>query len=245
MSIPLRDGRRLALNPLRPAFDPQRAISRPVRLPVGGVLDQGGPFARGTVLGCVGGAPTSEVWTISISGATGTVTFTFTAYKIYPVAFAHDAALAVVQSALEQIFGPGNVTVTGTPGTTYTVTFGNTLAQVLMGGRVTVVATSGTPTIARTTPGSAGAGQFAPYDNSSPGVARCILKYDYASDPVGGVHTEHGATGHPYSPEAYFAGFFSVADLVGFDGAALSDPGWRLVDASASSETGAVVGLGL
>jgi hypothetical protein len=239
---------RYSLNPLRPAFEPEIAerSSRPVALPVGGQIDAGTEFAKGTVLGCVGGDPTDEVWTLAIAGATGTVTFYFTTPAgIVSTTFAIDATTAVVETALEAIFGEDNVEVTGTPGTEYTITFANDLSERLMGGKVTLTATTGTPTLTRTTPGSAGAGQYDAYDNSSPAVARCLLKYAYGADPTGGRVTESGTTGQPSEASAYFAGYFFVADLTGLDSSAMSDPGFRLVEGAAITDDGAVIGLGV
>lgn len=240
--------RTYSLNPCRPAYHPEIAERslRPVALPVGGQIDAGTAFAKGTVLGCVGGSATDEVWTITIGSATGTVTFYFTTPAgIVSTTFAYNATTAVVQTALETIFGDGNVTVTGTAGTEYVVTFGGDLADRLMGGKVAMTATTADPTLVRTTPGSCGAGQYDAYDNSSPGVARCVLKYEYGTDPTGGRVTDAGSTGQMSEAQAYTAGYFRVADLTGLDSSAMSDPGFRLVEGSAITETGAVIGIGV
>lgn len=239
--------RQYSLNPLRPAFYPEiadRAV-RPVALPVGGPIGTGGNFAKGTVLGDVGGSAANELWTITIGSATATVTFTFTADKPYTTTFLVNDSVATVQTAIDTIFGAGNTTVAGTPGTSYTITFKGVLASRLMGGNVTMTATSANPTLARTTPGSCGAGQFNVYDNSAVGVARCLLKYDYGTDPLGGRVTDLQSTGQPSNALAYFAGYFNVADLTGLDSSAVSDPGFRIVEGSAITETGAVIGLGV
>ena len=231
---------------LTPAFSPELLVARPVKLPIGGPVNVGGKFAAGTVLGCVGGSPTNEVWTLTLGGGpAGTVTFTFTADKVYQTTFAYNALTTVVKTALEEIFGSGNITVTGTPGASYVIAHGGTNAYALFGGSIATAIGTGTASLARTTPGSAGAGQYGPYDNSSPGVARCVLKQDYWSDPLGGNSTEWGGTGQPYSPPAYFAGYFRVADLTGLDASAISDPGFRLVEGDTISATGAVIGIGV
>lgn len=239
--------RQYTLNPCRPAFYPEIAERsvRPVALPVGGKIDTGAKFDKGTVLGCVGGTAANEYWTITIGSATATVTFTFTCPAgVYQTTFAYNATPAVVQTALETIFGAGNVTVTGTAGTEYVATFGGVLSNRLMGGKVTMTATTDNPTMVRTA-GSAGAGQFNAYDNSGVGVARCVNKYDYGTDPQGGRLTDAGSTGQPSNAEAYMAGYFNVADLTGLDSSAMSDPGFRLVEGSAITETGAVIGIGV
>lgn len=218
----------------------------PVRLPIGGPINTGGRFRYGSVLGCVGGAPTNEVWTLAINGATGTLNFLFAADTLYQTTWTISAGtLAAVKTALGTIFGSDNLTVTGTPGTSYTITFGGILGSVLMGGAVTVSATTGTPTLTRTTPGSAGAGQYNLYDNSAVPIGRSLLKWDFLSDPMGGRVTEQGPTGQPYSPPAYFSGYFKISDLTGVDVALLSDPGFRLIEGTAITDAGAVLGLGV
>ncbi|HEY1187983.1 MAG TPA: hypothetical protein VGE74_10015 [Gemmata sp.] len=240
--------RTYSLNPLRPAYNAAgaEAAVRPVALPVGGPLGTGGPIPKGTVLGHIGGTARNEVWTLTINSGTGTVTFTFTAHRPYQTTFAVDAPLATVRTQLETIFGTGNIAVTGTPGTSYTLTFQNHLSNRLMGGLV-AVSTSGGSGIAltRDTTGSCGAGQFGVYNNSNPGTARCVLKYDYTTSPDGSRVTEHGPTGQPAEASAYFSGHFFAADLVGLDANAVSDPGWRLVEGNAITDAGAVVGIGV
>jgi len=231
-------------NPLRPAYNVQAAEAalRPVSLPIGG-----GTVPLGTVLGHVGGAVANEVWAIAINSGTGTLTFTFTADKVYTTTFSVSATLAAVKAALETIFGTDNVAVTGTPGTSYTITFQNGLAGRKVNVSYATVATSGGSgtAITESTAGSCGAGQFGVYDNSSPGVARCVLKYAFACDPTGARVTELGSTGQPAEAQAYFAGYFFADTLVGLDAAAVSDPGWRLVEGNAITDPGAVVGIGV
>ena len=238
--------RQFSLNPLRPAFAPALASTRTVSLPYGGPTGTGGAFQRGLVLGCVGGTPQSEV--VTLTCGTGTHVCTFIADKVYTVTHAANAPIATVRQLWEGVFGPGNVQVTGTPGTNYVLTFQGALANRRIGGHFTVSA-GGTPAWARTTRGSCGAGQFDQYldsgANGAPNTARAVLVYDYLSDPRGGQVTEAGPTGQPFSPLIYSAGFFFASELVGLDAAAVSDPGWRLVEGNSISEPGAVVGIGV
>lgn len=233
---------------LEPAFDREKAVVRNVRLPYGGPTGSGGSFPKGTVLGCVSGTVQSEVATLTIDGTAAHVT-TFTADKVYSVSHAYDATLAAVQTAWEAVFGAGNVLVGGTPGTSYTLTFRNQLANVRIGGLFAVSATGGTPSWARTTRGSAGPGQFDKYvdagTNSCPATARAVLAHDYASDPTGGLVTEGLKTMQGYSPLAFLAGFFNLADLTGMDANGAADSGWRFVEGNAVTETGVVLGLGV
>lgn len=248
------------LSQLEPAFSPHLATSRNVRLPYGGPYGVGGKFAKGLVLGCVGGSAAAEVRTLTITGSpTGSkITLTYTADKVYQettanAASAH-ASVAQLQTVCDAIWGKGNVTVAGTPGTSFTLTFAGQLDKARIGGLLAVSAefTAGTsPAIAhaRTTPGSCGAGQFDKYldagTNNQPTTARAILVTDYLSDPGGGLVTDGLKTQQGFSPLAYFAGYFGVGDLTGLDANGVADTGWRIVEGTAITEDGAVVGLGV
>jgi hypothetical protein len=95
----------------------------------------------------------SEVQTLAIAGATGTYVLTFDGVSTAPIAVA--ATTAAVQAALQGLstIGANNVTVTGTPGTSYTITFGGALAGVDVSTLVLSAFTGGPPTITVTTPG--------------------------------------------------------------------------------------------
>lgn len=193
---------------------PDKAVTGAVALPYGGPIDTGYTFPQGCLLGNSAGTATDEVWTITIGAATSTVTFTFIADRPYITTFAATGSLAVVQAALEDIFGEDNVAVTGTPGTTYVVTFGGALSEKLMGGAVTMTATTANPTLARTTPGSCGAGQYNAYSQASNNRVDAILQYECGSTPDGAPVTEmRFPTNQPFAPPAYVEGFFAVDDL--------------------------------
>ena len=177
---------------LEPAHSPAEARTRNVRLPYGGPTGYGGPFRKGTVLGCAAGTVQSEVATLTLASTpSGTVTATFTGDKGYVVRHAYDATLAAVQALWEGVFGRGNVTVTGTPGSEYVLTFGDQLANTRIGGLFSASITSGSASWARTTRGSAGAGQFDQYvdagTNNCPTAASAILAHDYFTNPRGGL----------------------------------------------------------
>lgn len=233
---------------ISPAERPELATRDNVRLPYGGPTGTGGKFPAGTVLGCVAGTIQSEVVTLTISG-TATHVSTFTADRVYTVSHAYNASLAAVKTAWEAVFGTGNVAVTGTPGTNYILTFQNQLANVRIGGLFSVTATGGTPSYARTTRGSSGAGQYDAYvdagTNSCPTTARSILEFDYLSDPLGGLVLQGQPSGQPYSPPAFFTGIFKVSDLTGLDANAVSDPGFRIYQGTAITDTGASIALGV
>lgn len=227
---------------LLPAHTPEMAPLRAAALPVGGPYGVGGAYVRGLCLGADGGAAANAVWTLGIGG-TGTVTFQYTAEKVYQTTFAHNATLAVVKTALETIFGTGNITVTGTPGTEYVFTFGGALASKRIGGLVAV--SGATPTFTRTTKGSVGAAQLDVYTDGTYEPFRAINAEYFQSDPQGGRVNEHGPTNQSYSPRAYFGGYFKVGDLTGLDANAVADPGVRLTVGSAITDTGAEIGLGV
>lgn len=251
--------KQFSMTPLRPAYAPHLAVERPVRLPVGGPWATGGKFTAGRVLGCVGGAAASAVWTLDITGSpTGSkITLTYTADQVYTGTTANlvsaHASVAQLQAVCDGIWGAGNTLVAGTAGSQFTITFQNQLASVRIGGNIAVSATftaGSSPAIAltRTTPGSSGAGQFDEYldagTGNRPQVARNVLKYDWLTDPTGAETTEQGGANPGANALAYVAGFFSVGDLTGLDAAALSDPGFRLVAGAAITDPGAVIGIG-
>ncbi len=228
------------------AHSPQQAVLGAVALPYGGVIDQGVSFDEGALLGNVAGTPADEVWTITIGSATSTCTFLFTTPAgNYKTTFAIDATTAVVEAALEEIFGEGNLTVTGTPGTSYVVTFGGNLSEKLMGGLVTMTATTANPTMVRTTPGSCGAGQYNLYSQGSNNRVDAILQYEYGSDPTGAPVTEMRFTsaGQPFAPSAYVAGYFNCADLPNLDANAITLGKLKLSLGTAITQDGAQVCL--
>lgn len=228
------------------AHSPQQAVLGAVALPYGGVIDTGGFFLQGYLLGNVAGTPTDEVWDITIGSATGTVNFLFTTPAgLYQTTFAYNAATATVETALEEIFGEGNVAVTGTPGTTYTVTFGGDLSERLMGGLVTMTATTANPTLVRTTPGSCGAGQYNLYSQGSNNRVDAILQYKYGSDPSGAPVTEMRFTsvGQPFAPSAYVAGYFNCDDLPNIDANSITLGKLKLSLGTAITQDGAQVCL--
>lgn len=133
-------------------------------------------FAQGAPLGQITGGNVNAVQTVTFSGSPtgGTFTLSFN----YPVgniktttALAQAATAAAVQSALLALTNipPSSVTVTGSNGGPYTVTFIGALAArpiPLLTGDVTLL-TGGTPvvTMATTTAGQS-AGTFAPYSSA-------------------------------------------------------------------------------
>jgi len=107
---------------------------------------------------------TAEVQTVTITGAPTGGTFTLTHEGATTAAIAYNASAATVRAALEALPGitPGDVTVTGSAGGPYTVTFnrgGGDVAALTASGASLTGGSSPGVTIATTTAGaSAGTG---------------------------------------------------------------------------------------
>jgi hypothetical protein len=196
-------------------------------------------FTQGVLLGPITSSA-SEVQTVTIGGTPtgGTFTLTilnpFTGSTVTTSALAYNASAATVQAALTGPtgFGSGNVTVTGSAGGPYTLTFGSALANTPVApptGDISLL-TGGTPTIAfaRTTIGrSSGTyGVYASGHSDGSQVPRCILKFACATDAAGNIYQGNTAGASEWGlsrPEcpAYFSGYFRLSDLVGLDSNAL------------------------
>lgn len=228
MSIPTRFG----IQGLMPAYRPDLAVKRTFSLPFGGPTGVGGAFAQGQALGCVQVAAQNEVATLTVSGSPtgGTFTPVLTFDKPYSLgALAYNISTANFQAALVAAVPEfdGNVTVTGTAGASYVVTFGTNLADQRIGGLFAVTAaltggTSPTAAWARTTRGSCGVAQMDLYNSADNNFLDGFLKYDTTLTPGGalvptGVAGALGAAGQPFQPAVYTEGFFDPADLVGVD----------------------------
>ena len=200
-----------------------------VNLGVGGPYGIGGAYKQGSLLGAVTTVAANEVITLNVSGSpTGTkIAVTYTADKPYTGATANlvsaQASLAQLQAVCDSIWGAGNTVVGGTPGTTYTITFGGGLANTRINGNFVATATftAGTsPALAtvRTTRGSCGPAQYELYDGSS-GVTNevdAILGWDITLDPTGARVAYPGriSTGQPFQPTAYIGGYFDPTALL-------------------------------
>ena len=226
-----------------PLFEYGPAPKRAVNLGVGGPYGVGGAYPQGALLGCVTTAAQSEVVTHTVSGSpTGTkITLTYTADKVYVATTANavsaHASLAQVQAAYESIFGSGNVAVTGTPGTSYVVTFQAGMANTRVNGLLAASAafTAGTSpaiTCTRTTRGSCGTAQYELYDGSSGDTNEvdAVLAWDFTSDPTGARVQYPGRTavGQPSQPVAYWGGYFDPTTLSMF-----TTPSFGSVDSNA------------
>lgn len=101
----------------------------------------------------------NEVQTVTISATGGTFTLTFGGYTTSAIAY--NATASAVQTALQALtsIGSGNVTVSGSAGGPYTVTFvgdlGLTNVAQMTGSGASLTGGAGTVTIATTTGGAA------------------------------------------------------------------------------------------
>lgn len=108
------------------------------------------------------GTGTSEVQSVTVNGSPTGGTFVLVYGDVATTDIAYNATAATVQSALQALstIGSGNVTVTGSAGGPYTVTFAGALAnQNVAQLNVTSNLTGGTSpsvTVATTTPGTSG-----------------------------------------------------------------------------------------
>jgi hypothetical protein len=128
----------------------------------------------------------NEVQTVTINGAPTGGTFTLTFGGQTTAALARNASAADVQAALQALssIGAGNVTVTGSAGGPYTVTFvgtlgGTNVAQMTAAHTFTGGTTPGV-TVATTTAGGASTGAVATADE----VADAIAKHSSARNLV-------------------------------------------------------------
>jgi hypothetical protein len=194
-------------------------------------------YPKGTILGQVTSSA-NDVQTITITGTPTGGTFTITVSLMgvsqTTAALAYNVTTANVQIALAAINLVGaNVTVTGTAGTSYVLTFnGNLAASPIPPVTVAASLTGGTTPAAtpvHTTTGRT-AGTYAQYaSGNSDGsqVPKCITEYDYATDTSGqislGALPVGGQWGETFdSVPAYFTGDFSCVDLVNLDSNAVT-----------------------
>lgn len=206
-------------------------------------------FVQGGVLGYVpntnAGVAVNDQWTISISGSPGTFT---TVIGGVPQTFAYNVPLATMLSALQQQWnigtvtipglpaqGPANIGVTGTPGSSYVLTFQNALGGINI-PEITVSSAGGcTATIVHTTPGQPAGGYYNTYaSGNSDGsqIPQCCLQYSVATNGqgqcvLGGSAGLYGdgidATGgYEWQAPAWFEGYFKGSDLFTIDSNAIS-----------------------
>jgi len=215
---------------LMPMYDAELARERSVNIKASQTI------AAGTILGESLG--TNAVQTITITAATGG-TFTLTFGGQTTTALSYAATAAQVQAALQALssIGAGNVTVSGSAGGPYTVTFVEALGNAPVGAITYTDSTTGAGHgigVAQTTVGvTVTPGTFAAYDSgNSDGtqIPKLLAVYDMTSDANGYIYL--GTASGPLPPlaggsvglsaPAYVCGVFATADLVGLDSNAVT-----------------------
>lgn len=201
---------------LDPAFHPEDALTIDVPLAASKT------YAKGTVLGQIVG--NDEVQTATITGSPTGGTFTLTFGGQTTSAIAYNAAASAVQTALQALstVGANNVTVTGSAGGPYTITFVNALgkadqAQITATASLTGGTTPGV-TMATSTAGATGSGLYVKADPAATDgsdKARVLLMYSVTTDASSNITIE-GEWGQTYkTAPAYVGGYFRTEDLVG------------------------------
>jgi hypothetical protein len=121
-----------------------------------GYIPSGTPLAKITATGLYGPySVTDEVQTLTVGGS-GLTSFTITWNGQTTASLDDQATAAEVQTALENLsnIAPGDVTVTGSAGGPWTVTFGGTLADTNVAAMTTTpTGGTGTVVVATTTAG--------------------------------------------------------------------------------------------
>lgn len=145
------------------------AAAADTTLPDGTVIKSGEKYLRyGQVLAAVTQA---EVQTVTISGSPTGGTFTITANSATTSGIAYNATAATVQTAIRGLVGNYSaVTVTGSAGGPYTVTFPANVynvAQMTASGAGLTGGSSPSVAVATTTSGVTNAGKYGPYDSSA------------------------------------------------------------------------------
>lgn len=240
---------------LVPKHEPESAKTMSVWIAPGTTI------LKGTVLGLVTntGAAVNEVQTLSKTGTVTGGAFTLTAPDgQVTVPIAATATAATIQTALETIFGAGNVTATGGPVSTtdVVITFLNMcggLAMPLLTYTVTTTLTGTDPVIAiaETTAGKPAGGYWVAYDAAGTDdgrrTARALMQYTVTADNFGkiGFGSQQGGGDYgvkDYTCPAFFAGQFATADLVGIDATAVGHLG-RLLSGTTGMLTNALTTL--
>lgn len=186
------------------------------------------------------GASANAVQTVTITGTPAGGTFTLTGTNpttgdSVAVTSAYNVATATLQTNLAPIYGAGNVTVTGTAGTSYVVSLVGNLANrpipLLTATHAFTGGSSPNIAVANTTTGGAG-GVFQAYNSGGSGgveLPKLLLRYDSATDASGGITlgnqagSEFGAV--QMTTPAYYTGTFRCEDLVGLDSNAVGKIG--------------------
>ncbi len=221
---------------LRPVRDPSLARMSAVNLVAG-------TYTKGTLLGQITAGAVNDVQTLTVSGSPTGGTFKLTMEwptnnKTITASLAYNASAATVQAALVALsnVGSGNVTVSGSAGGPWTVTFAGNLAArpipilVLSTNALTGGTTPSVGIVHTTTGSTQGSfGTYASGNSDGTELPKGILAIDCVVDTAGmaSFGTGQGTTGGLWGEKRtdvpiYSSGSFNVADLTGLDANAVT-----------------------
>ena len=232
-------------NVLRPAYNDEDARTIPVNLAPG-------TYARGQVLGEVTSTGANDVQTVTIGGSPTGGTWTLTATPLAPykgqaavtLTEPYNVTLAALQADLEQIYGAGNVIVTGTAGSSYVITATGGAARqqitvAVVSGSGLTGGTSPSASIAHTTTGAADTGTYGAYaSGNSDGTQnpKGLLMYPCSVDANGNITIASEIPGYTQlSAPMYRAGAFRTEEIVGLDSNAVTKLAGVIVAGSTSA----------
>lgn len=222
---------------LQPAYNPEDARQINVNLAAG-------TYLRGTLLGQVTDTEADAVQTLTTSGTVTAGTFVLTGQPLTsgsPISATlnWNATVALVQAALDTIYGAGNTIASGTalPAGSVAITFRGALAAQPVAAITHVdTLTGGALVVTQTTPGVANTGTFGAYvhgNSDGTQVAKGLLMYPCVVDASGNI-TVGGDIPTLTDTETpmYYMGSFRTEELVGLPtGAqmAVDFPGARVI----------------
>lgn len=239
--MPYNPQRILTSSKIKPQSDPAMLSPIAIRLP-GGVT-----YSAGQVLEEVSAAAANEVQLLTVDGTPTGGTFVLG----YPSlnggfdvtsAIAYNAAASAVQTALEAVLGTGNVTVTGSAGGPWTVTYASEMAarDVPLPTLVTNSLTGGSsPTVTPSVSTAGSGGLTGCMQAYTTGPARAILEATTRTAVNGAIIDEFGNT-NQLTAVAFNNGDWLCSDLVGLDDDAVTDLG-KIIFGATRSTTGAVL----
>lgn len=214
---------------LQPLYGSPKPLPLACCPPIGGHIGTGAPFVQGEALSVSSTTPANAVYTQTCSpsgsggGLSGNIVNTIVfADGPHIVTYDFDASTDDVLAAFLAAFPAwdGAIAVTGTPATSYVITFGGYLADQAIGGMWTATVTGGTADWDLSTPGSSDCQYDAYSEASNDHPVAAFVVYDFATDYSGAeISNDIGsdALGQPADCTIFTRGIFDPNDLVGLD----------------------------
>lgn len=236
--MPILPTQRFVRGELQPYYYPELARTTAVNLAPG-------TYVAGQALGRFTSAAVNEVQTLTATGTVSGGTYALVLDGVTIASVAHNATVATIQAAINAALGAGQITVGGGafPGTPLTFTFGGVYAGTNV-PTITVtdaVTGGGSIAMAQTTAGVAGNGKYGKYTDANSdgtGVFVGFLKWPCTVASDGTVtmgQNPDNAPGAGLTAPMFHRGYFLLADVTGFDAAALADVGGRFIEGSISA----------